>query len=236
MKQLIERIREELKGSADEKTQKSAARFFKEQATFYGVKTEVVRKIAKSFWSEVKLFDKKKVFSVCEELWRSGFTEEAFVVADWLPNLAEKFEQSDIAVFKHWIEKYVDNWAKCDTFCNHTVGCFIEKYPRSIGELKSWAKSKNRWLKRAAAVSLIIPAKKGDFLQDALEISDMLLRDEDDMVQKGYGWLLKEASRKHQKEVFNYVLKTRKTMPRTALRYAIELMPKDLKKEAMKRD
>ena len=64
----------------------------------------------------------------------------------------------------------------------------------------------------------------------------MLLNDADDMVQKGYGWLLKEASRKHQKEVFNYVLTNRTAMPRTALRYAIELMPKELKAEAMKKD
>ena len=85
-------------------------------------------------------------------------------------------------------------------------------------------------------VSLIIPAKKGEFLQEVFEISDTLLSDEDDMVQKGYGWLLKEASRKHQKEVFAYVVKNRAKMPRTALRYAIELMPKELKAEAMKRD
>jgi len=56
------------------------------------------------------------------------------------------------------------------------------------------------------------------------------------MVQKGYGWLLKEESRKHLKEVYNYVIKNRKIMPRTALRYAIELMPKELKAEAMKKE
>ena len=112
----------------------------------------------------------------------------------------------------------------------------MEKHPESVNTVKSWAESDNRWLKRAAAVSLIIPAKKGLFLQEAFEISDMLLNDGDDMVQKGYGWLLKEASRKRQKEVFKYVLKNRKTMPRTALQYAIELMPKELKKEAIKRD
>jgi 3-methyladenine DNA glycosylase AlkD len=141
-----------------------------------------------------------------------------------------------LAIFKGWIEKYIDNWAKCDGLCNHTIGSFVEKYPESINEVKSWAKSKNRWLKRAAAVSLIIPAKKGDFLQDALEISDMLLSDTDDMVQKGYGWLLKEESRKHQKQVFSYVLENKKKMGRTALRYAIELMPKELKAEAMQRN
>jgi hypothetical protein len=56
------------------------------------------------------------------------------------------------------------------------------------------------------------------------------------MVQKGYGWLLKEASRRHQKEVFDYVMRNRKSMPRTALRYAIELMPKELKADAILKD
>jgi 3-methyladenine DNA glycosylase AlkD len=236
MSQFIERIREELKASADEKTRESVQRFFKEEVKFYGVKTGTVGKMAKRYWNEVKSFDKKKIFSLCEELYRSGYSEEAYVVSVWLPNLVEEFEQSDLILFGHWIEKYVDDWAKCDTLCNHTVGSFIEKYPESISELKSWAKSKNRWLKRAAAVSLILPARKGNFLQDVFEISDLLLSDEDDMVQKGYGWLLKEASRKHQKEVLNYVLENKKKMGRTALRYAIELMPKELKTEAMKRD
>jgi 3-methyladenine DNA glycosylase AlkD len=91
-------------------------------------------------------------------------------------------------------------------------------------------------MKRAAAVSLIIPARRGKFLIDVFEISNLLLLDRDDLVQKGYGWLLKEASKLHQLEVYNYVLSKRKVMPRTALRYAIEKMPQDMKLEAMKRD
>jgi 3-methyladenine DNA glycosylase AlkD len=91
-------------------------------------------------------------------------------------------------------------------------------------------------MRRAAAVSLIVPAKQGKFLKESIEIAGLLLTDTDDMVQKGYGWLLKEASRKHISEVFAYVMKNKKVMPRTALRYAIELMPGDLKAEAMKKD
>jgi len=83
---------------------------------------------------------------------------------------------------------------------------------------------------------LIVPAKHGRFLDDIFEIADLLLTDQDDLVQKGYGWLLKEASRKHTDEVFAYVVQNRRAMPRTALRYAIELMPKDLRAEAMKKD
>ncbi|MBT0159874.1 DNA alkylation repair protein [Candidatus Bathyarchaeota archaeon A05DMB-2] len=236
MSQVVERIREELRASADDKTKQGFQRFFKENVTCYGVKTLVVGKIAKKHWNQIKQLSKPEIFGLCEELYRSGFTEEAFVVAFWLPNLMEQLEPSDLAVFKTWIEKYIDNWAKCDGFCNHTVGGLITKYPEAVDELKRWALSGNRWLKRAAAVSLIIPAKNGRFLREAFEISDILLLDEDDMVQKGYGWLLKEASRKHQREVLEYVLRNRKRMPRTALRYAVELMPKELRAEAMKRD
>jgi 3-methyladenine DNA glycosylase AlkD len=139
-------------------------------------------------------------------------------------------------LFRCWIERYINNWAKCDGFCNHTIGDLIQKYPKTVDDVKSWANSKNRWLKRASAVSLIVPAKKGLFLREAFEISDLLLNDLDDMVQKGYGWLLKEESRKHQAEVYDYVIKKRAVMPRTALRYAIELMPKELKAKAMRRD
>jgi 3-methyladenine DNA glycosylase AlkD len=116
------------------------------------------------------------------------------------------------------------------------MGDFIEKFPEYINKLKRWTQSDNRWMRRAAAVSLIVPAKHGKYLDDVLEIAGLLLTDTDDMVRKGYGWLLKEASRKHQKEVFDYVMRNRKSMPRTALRYAIELMPKELKADAMKRD
>jgi 3-methyladenine DNA glycosylase AlkD len=55
------------------------------------------------------------------------------------------------------------------------------------------------------------------------------------MVQKGYGWMLKVASQAHQKEVFNYVMRRKSTMPRTSLRYAIEKMPDDLKRRAMEK-
>jgi 3-methyladenine DNA glycosylase AlkD len=102
-----------------------------------------------------------------------------------------------------------------------------------LSGLKRWAKSQNRWLKRASAVSLIVPARKGKYLEDILEIADILHSDQDDMVQKGYGWMLKVASHNHEQEVFNYVISTKATMPRTSLRYAIEKMPQELKAKAM---
>jgi len=235
MNSLIGRIRDELKANVDAKTLGSGQNFFKDKIIFYGVKTAVVNKISREYWKEVRIFPKKKIFSLCEELLGSKCMEEAFVVSFWLPNMIDRLDASDISVFKAWIERYVDNWAKCDSFCNHPIGDLIQKYPEIVFEVKDWAKSNCRWLRRASVVSLILPVRKGGFLKEVFEIGDALLTEEDDLVQKGIGWLLKEASRTHQEEVLDYVLRNKMLMPRTTLRYAVELMPKELKTVAMKK-
>ena len=117
--------------------------------------------------------------------------------------------------------------------CNHSVGTFVEMFPEFTCRLREWTKSDNRWMKRAAAVTFIIPARKGLFPDDIFAIADALLTDSDDMVQKGYGWMLKAASEAHRDEVFRYVMNHKSVMPRTALRYAIEKMPPEMKAQAM---
>lgn len=236
MNDIILAIRNELKQNSDGKTKNNFQRFFKEEVKYHGVKSAVVVKIAKQYFQKIQPLGKYEIFALCEKLLKSGYCEEAWIAANWAYYLHKNFEPSDFRIFENWIDKYIDNWAECDSLCNHTVGSFIEKYPEYIDRLKTWTKSTNRWVKRASAVSLIIPAKEGKFLKDIFEIADSLLKDPDDIVQKGYGWMLKEASRKHQKEVFNYVMKCKKDMPRTALRYAIEKMPQNLRAKAMAKD
>ena len=228
-------VRKELVLNIDEKTRDSAQRFFKEEVKFHGVKSAVVRKIAAKYFREIKSRDKKEIFGLCENLLETNYGEEAFIAFEWAYSLRRKYEPKDFQVFEKWVSKYVDNWAKCDTLCNHTLGTFIEMYPEYIKNLKGWTSSENRWQRRASAVTLILPARKGDFLKEVLEISDILLMDKDDMVQKGYGWMLKEASKKHQEEIFSYVMSKKAEMPRTALRYAIEKMPAELRRKAMER-
>ncbi len=232
---IIERIREDLALNADEKTKSSSTRFFKEKITCYGVKSAFVGKIAKEHFNEIRNKDKKEIFALCEELFRSDYCEESFIASAWAYMLRNNYSEDDFFIFERWIEIYVNNWAKCDTLCNHTVGTFIETFPAYVENLKLWTASDNRWMRRASAVTLILPARKGNFLKDVFEISDRLLKDKDDLVQKGYGWMLKEASKAHQQEVFEYVMKNKKDMPRTALRYAIEKFPKDLRAKAMEK-
>jgi 3-methyladenine DNA glycosylase AlkD len=232
---IVNVITELLIANSDEKTRDSSQRFFKETIRCHGVKAAVTVQIGKEYYQAVKDKPKVEVFDLCEQLWQTGYLEEAGIACNWSYYLHKQYTPVDFVVFEKWVNRYLTNWATCDTLCNHSVGTFIEMYPAFLKDLKKWALSNNRWMKRAAAVSLIVPARKGKFLPDILEIADILLLDKEDMVQKGYGWMLKAASQANQKVIFEYVISKKAIMPRTALRYAIEKMPQDLKKKAMEK-
>jgi 3-methyladenine DNA glycosylase AlkD len=234
-KTILDNIRFELKQKASEAAQIGAKRFFKEPIRLYGLKTAEVNQIGNTYLKMLKNNSKIEIFDLCNQLWQSGYMEESYVACIWSYCLHKKYEKSDFELFGKWVNNYVSNWAACDTLCNHTIGAFIEMYPEYISKLKEWAKSSNLWSRRASAVSLIIPARKGKLLDEIFEIADILLLDKEDLVQKGYGWMLKAASQAYQKEVFDYVIKNKSIMPRTALRYAIEKMPNDLKTLAMQK-
>ncbi|MBP8627790.1 MAG: DNA alkylation repair protein [Paludibacteraceae bacterium] len=235
MENIIDKIRTELRHSIDEKTLATSQNFFKEKIKLYGVKVPTVNKISREYFKLIDCKTKSEIVELCEILWQSGFIEESFIACNWSYYIHEKYEPEDFQLFEKWITNYVNNWATCDTLCNHTIGEFIEMFPEYIVKLKDWATSHNRWLRRASSVTLIIPARKGKFLNEILEIADILLLDKDDLVQKGYGWMLKAASEANQQEIVDYVIKNKSIMPRTALRYAIEKMPKELKIKAMER-
>ncbi len=54
---------------------------------------------------------------------------------------------------------------------------------------------------------LIYPIRKMNCIDQVFRVADALLTDEEDLVQKGYGWVLKEASNRYPKEIFGYVMK-----------------------------
>lgn len=233
MENVIAEVRAALEASADEKTKSTSQHVFKEKITFYGVRVPVVNHIGKEFFAKVQDKPKAELFRLCEELWQSGYIEESFIACNWSYYIRDRYEREDFYVFERWVDAYVTNWASCDTLCNHTVETFIEMFPDFSDKLQAWAKSDNRWMKRAAAVTFIIPARKGLFPDDIFAIADILLTDPDDMVQKGYGWMLKTTSEAYQEKVFRYVMEHKDIIPRTALRYAIEKMPAELKARAM---
>lgn len=233
-KKLLENIRADLNAKAELKYKEGATNFFKEKINPLGVRTPTVRKIANKYWQDIKNLSKEEIFALCEKLLNKKTFEETIIAFAWARRQRANFTEKDFIIFEKWLKKYVDNWAYCDEFCTHAFGWLILKYPQFLPNTKVWSGSKNRWERRAAAVILIPLARDKKYLKEIFSTADVLLTDSDDLVQKGYGWSLKVASNFFPKEVFDFVMKRKNKMPRTALRYAIEKYPKEMKKEAMK--
>jgi len=246
MNNLLKQIRKSLKTKIDKAYWQGSLNFFKEPVKLHGVRAKDLKKIESRFWPQVKILSKSDLIKLTENLFKSNFNEEFFLGSKWLYRRINEFNQTDFKLLENWLKKYVTNWGMCDDYCTHPLGYLIYHYPSLIKNTKIWTKSKNRWLKRASAVIHIHPAKlsspfyqaikknRDKYLKNIFQIANALLLDNDDLVQKGYGWMLKETSNIWQSPVFNYILKNKKTMPRTALRYALEKLPKKLKKQAMR--
>ncbi|MCK6611594.1 MAG: DNA alkylation repair protein [Bacteroidia bacterium] len=230
---LIAELREELAQHADSKRAESANRYFKEGIRCYGIPAAKTREIGKRFNPVVKSMSKLELLPICLEIFDADVFDESIIAIGWLMLKKKDFVIGDWDWIEQVVDKNLSNWAVCDTFCNHLVGTYLEKFPGKAAELIGWTSSMNRWKKRASAVSLIVPAKKGKFGKEVFAISERLLGDKDDMVQKGYGWLLKVYAHKEQDAVETFLRKHSKKVPRTAFRYAIEKFPTDLKSELM---
>lgn len=228
-------ITKELKAYADAKYRETLQGFFREPIQAYGVRTPDWRRVNRQFWVRVKDLPKARVLELCEELLAVGNGEERGFAFDWAFRLRGQLVPGDFQRLERWLKTHVSNWGACDALCGGVLGHFLLDHPRFVSRAKQWAKSKNRWLRRAAAVALIVPNRQGRYLPEAFEVAELLLEDGDDMVRKGYGWMLKEIANREQRRVFEFVMARRDRMPRTALRYAIEKMPAGLKRRAMAR-
>src|SRR3989339_856631 len=239
MSVIVNNIKKELREFTNTDVKKSDKSFFKEKVKTYGVRTPVVRKLANRYFKKIKHLSKEDIFKLSEKLLQGGYNQEATIAIQWVSKLKDKYSVYDFEIFEKWLDKYIDNWGKDDDFCLHVIHPMIELYPPWIEIEKPWAYSDIMCFRRPSAVSLILTtgefyATKHSF-KDIFEVADRLLLDKEDLVQKGYGWMLKSASVHNQKQVFDYVMRHKEKMPRTALRYAIEKMPPKLKQQAMQK-
>jgi len=234
---LLESVTTELRQHADPAYRALVRdRYSMNVENFWGVRTPAIRKIADKHYQCLKPLPIDQRLTWCHQLLETGIYEHKITVFRWGHLCREDFSGKHLKALTKWLDQYVDDWIDCDDLCIHVLGEFFVRHPNRAKETIKWTRSKNRWMRRGAAVAIILPVRKGAQLELALDIADRLLEDTDDLVQKGYGWLLKEASKAHQAEVFHYVINQKNAMPRTAFRYALEKMPEKLKRQARSKD
>ena len=207
--------------------------YFNEEINILGVRTPEVRKVSRRFYSRISELSKDEIFDRCEELLRGGIGEEITIALDWAWRQKRRYEPEDIELFERWLGEFVSNWGHLDDLCCHAIGYLFHEYPELAKRTDDWARSGNRWFRRAGAVSLIYPARRDVLVDRGFRVADLLLEDGDDLVRKGYGWLLKEIGKRHPGRVFEFLADRVGKMPRVAFRYALEKLPADMRERAM---
>lgn len=118
--------------------------------------------------------------------------------------------------------KWVNNWDLVDASAPGIVGVHLEGRSRRL--LLRLAKSKDLWERRIAIVSTLHLIRLGEF-GDTLAVAEVLLRDEQDLIHKAVGWMLREVGKRDQRALEEFIARHYAAMPRTMLRYAIERFP-----------
>jgi len=189
-----------------------------------GVTAPEIHRVARDVYPRVKKLPVAERDRLCTALWASRKHEEGALVCYLYRRFAKQCGAREFALFTSWLDRYVDNWGLTDGLSLWLLGASIANDATLIDQLDSWTRSKNRWKRRAAAVALVYSAKRGEHTRAILRIARPLIEDEDDMVQKGVGWLLKETYPKNPADVVRFLAANRKKTTRLVLRYAAEKM------------
>ena len=226
MNGLLEYVRAEFQRLGSEHGRATTLRFHQpgQEVDSYGVRAPEMHRLAREVYARVKKWPVKDRDRLCEVLWRSGKNEEGGVVCYVYRRFSKEFGAAHFGKFTRWLDRYVDNWGHTDGVSLWLLGVCILNDASLVAKLDSWTRSRDRWKRRAAAVSLIPSAKRGLHTAAIFRIAAPLITDPDDMVQKGVGWLLKETYPKKPRETVRFLLPWRASAPRLVLRYTTEKM------------
>ena len=208
-------------------------RFFKtglgeygEGDQFLGIRVPVLRKKAKEF--------RNTPLPEILCLLRSVFHEERLMALYMLVEKYNKGATRDREEIYRLYMKNIDNinnWDLVDSSAGHIVGVYLaDKDKQPIYHM---AKSKNIWERRIAIISTF-PMIRAHNFKTTLEVSRLLLKDDQDLIHKAVGWMLREVGKRDLTVETKFLKKYYKLMPRTMLRYAIEKFPDRQRKKYLK--
>jgi len=171
-----------------------------------------------------------------EKLMNSPFYEArmgAVCILDFKARNKKITDEERKALFDLYIRKHdkINNWDMIDRAAPHVVGGYLITRPRKI--LYELAKSKNLWERRTAIVSTWFFIRQGE-TDDTFKIAELLIKDKEEMVQTAVGSWLREAGKRDKKRLLALLDEYAAAMPRIALRFATEKLPKELREHYMK--
>lgn len=191
-------------------------------------------KVANKIYKEMPI-DNIEFLKKCDELIKSD-ERRIFSVGTLL--IQKRKSLIDIKYFdfyEKWATKYVNGWDQCDQFCSRVTTPMLEKYPELYDKLVEWSNESEFTIKRISLVSMTgsTTSVVVDF-DKVIHIVDKLKYDEEVLIQKAVGWILKCCYKNYPKQLEEYLIKNHDSLSRIIFRYSLEYMPKDKKEELLK--
>lgn len=203
--------------------------FFKDEIKSHGWYTAALRKAARQCRHELlREHDFDFLVRVADELFSGRVLEEKIAAVFLLEKMDAQFGDRQFRLFESWLDR-ISSWADHDALVHSLIAPMVAAKPGRAKHVFRWAKSRNRWLRRAACVALIRATREKILFPEIVRLSNLLLSDQDDMVQKGLGWLLRETAKFDAARTVPYLMKIRERSPRLVLRTACETLPRNVR-------
>lgn len=207
--------------------------FFKEVIKSRGWYTPEIRKLARRMSRTIEAdAGIDYLFDVADDLFQGDVLEEKVLAVFLLENRVDQLGEKHFRRLVRWVPR-ISSWADHDGLMHYLIGPMMLAEPKRAAWALRWTKSRDRWHRRAAAVSLIRGVRAKKFVRETKFVTSALLGDRDDMVQKGLGWLLREQAKYDRVHAMPLLRSIRAKAPRLVLRTACETLPEDLRAEIL---
>ena len=207
--------------------------FFKDEIKSHGWYTAKLRTVAVRFRRRIrKEFGLDFLLRVADKLFAGRVLEEKVFAVFLLEKMTDEFGPAEFRLFESWLPR-ISTWADHDGLVHYLIAPMVASKPDRTARVFRWAKSPDRWHRRAACVALIQGTRRKMFFSEIKRLSNLLLSDEDAMVQKGLGWLLRETAKADAKRTVPYLMSIRERAPRLVLRTACETLPANVREKIL---
>ena len=218
-------LRQRLRDGGSPAVARSIQRFFIEPVRCYGWKTAELRRFARRTQREIFVEGGfSLLLAVADRLFSGKANDEKNLAVLLLENRIKHFGDAEFRRFEGWLSR-ITNWSEHDALVHYLIGPLMASDRRRVARAFAWARSKDPWHRRAAAVSLIQATRRRLYFREITRLSGRLLSDQNEMVRKGLGWLLRETAKADPARTVPYLLRIRLRAPRLVLRTACETLP-----------
>lgn len=222
----------------NEEEARGLMRFFKtgkgqygEGDQFLGIRVPVIREMVKRLWRETTMQDMEQCI---QSPWHEVRLAALLVlIQQFKHNKKDPDRQRECIDFYLRHTDHINNWDLVDLSCYELLGTWLLDKDRTL--LYDLARNgKTIWEQRIGIVSTM-QFLRNNQMNDTYAIADILLHHTHDLIHKAVGWLLREAGKRDEKRLIDWLNERHSTMPRTMLRYAIERLPEDIRRQYLQR-